>query len=223
MGGGPHLGLGHQSCRFAREEAGQGRLSSQYHAVLAGVTSVRDCGAKHSHQNCAIRCRPEPGNRLHIERATGCRNQSVAERASQAATHCAARRAIDCRVEGGVDIRTDGGVEFPGLGAIDGRAEPRTRRANDFRAKSLNDGHIDGGSEGRVEPRSHPRIDPPVAGSSAGQDRWPWFAPAFRLKFRGGLSPATALYSTCCVLPSPLRLPRHYRLLDRPESWRVET
>ena len=109
-----------------------------------------------------IQCRPELGNCLHTEGASRRRNQLAAERASQAGTRCATRCAIHSRIARGVEVLTDGDPEFSGLGAIDGRTEPRTHRATDRRAKSLIDGHIDGGSEGGLEPRGHPGIDSPL-------------------------------------------------------------
>jgi len=121
---------------------------------------MRDCGPWHSHWNCGVRS----GTRCHIQpqtqRAVQCRTRLETERGSQTGTRCRARGAIHCRVERG--------VEFPGLGTVDGRAEPGTHRETDSRAKSLNDGHIDGGSERGLELRSHPRIDPLIAGASAG-------------------------------------------------------
>jgi hypothetical protein len=125
------------------------------------------------YQNCrahsGTQCQVRPQTQRAVQRLT----QLAAERASQAGarygTRCATRRRVHCRVKSGVEARTEGGVEFPGLGAIDGRTEPRTRRETDLRAKSLIDCHIDRRSVLGIECRSHPRIDPPVAGRSAGQ------------------------------------------------------
>jgi len=128
---------------------------------------VRNCGAKHPHRNCGVRFRTQCHARPQTQRAVQRRTQLAAERVSQAGTRCATRRPVHCQVEKGVDVLTDSGAELPSLGAIGRRAEPRTRRAADCRAKSLIDGHIDGRIVLGVEPRSHPRIDPPVARSSA--------------------------------------------------------
>jgi len=161
---------------------------------------VRNCGAKHPHRNCGVSFRTQCHARPQTQRAVQRRTQLAAERVSQAGTRCATRRAVHRQVEKGVDVLTDSGAELPSLGAIGRRAETRTRRAANQRAKSLIDGHIDGRIVLRVEPRSHPRIDPPIAGSGAGQDRCPWFAPAFRLKRGGGLSPVPA----CLLYPAYL-------------------
>jgi hypothetical protein len=146
-----------QGCRFSDP------------ALLAGVPSVRNRGAKHPRRNCGVRFRSQCHLRLQTQRAVQGRTRLAAERTSQAGTRCVTRRAIDCRAESGVEVLADSDAEFPGLGAIDGPTEPRTRRATDCRAKSLIDGHIDGRIALGVEPRSHPRIDPPIAGSSAAQ------------------------------------------------------
>ena len=129
---------------------------------------MKDCGSKDSHRNCGVRLGTQRRIQPQTQRAVQGRTQLATERASQAGARCATRRAVDCRIERGVRVPTDHGPEFRGLGAIDHRAQPRTRRATDWRAKSLSDGHIDGGSERGLESRSHPRIDPPVAGASAG-------------------------------------------------------
>gem|GEM_PF-7123430 len=136
--------------------------------MLTGVGCGNGCWSKHPHRNCGVHFRTQCHARPQIQRAVQGRTQLAAERTSQAGTHCATRCAIGCRVERGVEVLTDGGAEFPSLGAIGRRIEPRTRRATDRRAKSLNDGHIDSDSERGLEPRSHPRIDPPIAGASAG-------------------------------------------------------
>jgi len=202
----------------------RGRHAGQYHTELAGVTGKGGCGSWHSHRNCGVRfrtqCLVQPLTRRAVQGGT----QLAIERASQAGLRCRTRRATDCRIERGVEARTDHGPEFPGLGAIGRRAEPRTRRATDPRAKSLIDSHIDGSSERGLEPRSHPRIDPLVAGRSAEQDRCPWFAPAFRFSRRGGLSPAPRLLTTNrYLLTANSSSPRHNRLLHRPEARRIET
>jgi hypothetical protein len=144
------------------------RFSNVHHAVLTELTHETRCGSKVSHWNCGVRF----GTRCHvqpqIQRAVQGRTQLATERASQGGIRCGTRRAIDYRVEGGVDVQTHSGAEFPSLGAIGRRIKPRTRRATDRRAKSLNDGHIDGRSVLGVEPRGHSGSDSPLAGACAG-------------------------------------------------------
>ena len=164
MGGSRVFGARRQGCRFSREMSGASRSSRHYRLVLAEVTTESGCGSKHSNQDCAVWCRPEPGNRLHIERAARRRNQLAVERASQRGAHS--------RTQSG----TDSGAEVPSLcgvgcdveGATGCRVEPRVRRGAERRAKSLIDGHIDGRVVPGLEPRSQPGSDPPLAGSNLG-------------------------------------------------------
>ena len=136
------------------------RFSNRHHAVLTELTHETGCRSQNSHRNCGVRVQTQCHARPQTQRAVQCRTQLAAERASQAGTRCATRRPVDCQVEKGADVLTDSGAELPSIGAIDGRAEPRTRRAADQRAKSLIDGHIDGRILLGVEPRSHPGLTP---------------------------------------------------------------
>jgi len=146
--------------------------------------------ARQSHRECRIRCRSEFGTRPCLERATERRSQSAIERVTERAIRGRARPGADS----GAEAPSLYGVDCGADGVIGRRVEPSAHCGTDERAKSLIDGHIEGHIDGRgmcgIECPSHPGIDPPGAGASAGQDRCPCFAPAFRPTSRGRLSPA---------------------------------
>ena len=131
-----------------------------------GLTRRAGYSLWHSHRNCGVHFGTQCPAQPQTQRAVRRRTQSATERPSQAGTRFATRRAIHCRIERGVDVQTDGGPEFLSLGAIERRAQPRVRRGTERRAKSLNDGHIDGGGVLGLEPRGQSGSDSPPAGAS---------------------------------------------------------